>query len=176
MCPEGTSRIAKFAYENDRPFCFNMSALYISQFFKKELAQILPYVDIMFGNEEEMSAFAKNVLNVQISDMFKLACLISNCRKVNKKRKRLVVITRAEKPVIYACENQLYEIEVPAIEAGKIIDTSCAGDAFVGGFLAQYVMGEPIENCIGCGIWASGMIIQRVGCTFPNTMDYQVVH
>ena len=66
--------------------------------------------------------------------MFKLACLISNCRKLNKKRKRIVIITRAEKPVIYACENQIYEIEVPAIDPEKIIDTSCAGDAFVGKF------------------------------------------
>lgn len=67
VCPEGTSRIAKFAYENDRPFCFNISALYISQFFKKELTQILPYVDVLFGNEEEMASFAKNVLNVQVT-------------------------------------------------------------------------------------------------------------
>jgi adenosine kinase len=52
---------------------------------------------------------------------------------------------------------------VPAIEAEKIVDTSSAGDAFVGGFLAQYVKNESIEKAIKCGIWASGLIIQRFG-------------
>lgn len=83
---------------------------------------------------------------------------------------------------------------MPKIEPEKIIDTSSAGDAFVGGFLAQFIKNEPIEKCIDCGIWASGLIIQRSGiflskntkickknlnkfiiqkgCTFPNTMDY----
>jgi sugar/nucleoside kinase (ribokinase family) len=59
--------------------------------------------------------------------------------------------------------NKLGEIPVPAIEAEKIVDTSSAGDAFVGGFLAQYVKNEPIEKAIKCGIWASGLIIQRFG-------------
>lgn len=52
---------------------------------------------------------------------------------------------------------------MPPIEAEKIVDTSSAGDAFVGGFLAQYVKNEPIEKAIKCGIWASGLIIQRFG-------------
>ena len=38
-----------------------------------------------------------------------------------------------------------------------------AGDAFVGGFLSQYVKGESLEKSIDCGVWASGLIIQRSG-------------
>lgn len=53
-------------------------------------------------------------------------------RKINTRRKRLVVITRAEKPVIYTDGASLNEIKVPTIEKSKIIDTSCAGDAFCG--------------------------------------------
>jgi sugar/nucleoside kinase (ribokinase family) len=53
-------------------------------------------------------------------------------RKVNNKKKRIVVITRAEKPVIYTIGHKINEIEVPTIESNKIIDTSCAGDAFCG--------------------------------------------
>ena len=49
-------------------------------------------------------------------------------------------------------------MDVPLIEPSQIIDTSCAGDAFCGGFLAQLVKGEGIEKCIDCGIWASGVI------------------
>ena len=64
--------------------------------------------------------------------MKKLVKLISSLRKLNTKRKRIVVITRAEKPVIYCDGNKVNEIDVPRISSSKIIDTSCAGDAFVG--------------------------------------------
>ena len=62
--------------------------------------------------------------------------------------------------------NRLNEIPVKKIDLDKIIDTSSAGDAFVGGFLAQYIKNEPIEKCVDCGIWASGLIIQRWGNKF----------
>ena len=61
--------------------------------------------------------------------MKKLVKLISGLRKLNK-RKRIVVITRAEKPVIYCDGNKVNEVEVTPIP--NPIDTSCAGDAFVG--------------------------------------------
>ena len=43
------------------------------------------------------------------------------------------------------------------------MDTNGAGDAFVGGFLSQYVQGKSLEKCIDCGIWVSQLIIQRSG-------------
>ncbi len=63
--------------------------------------------------------------------------------------------------------------DVLKLEQEKIVDTNGAGDAFVGGFLAQYVRGEPIKKCVDCGIWSAALIIQRSGCTFPEKMEYQ---
>lgn len=51
-CMDSVVRIAKFCQENDRLLCVNLSALFLTQFFKKELMQILPYVDILFGNDD----------------------------------------------------------------------------------------------------------------------------
>jgi sugar/nucleoside kinase (ribokinase family) len=59
--------------------------------------------------------------------------------------------------------NKVNEIPVADVAPEKILDTSCAGDAFVGGFLAQYLKNESIEKCIDCGNWAAGLIIQRHG-------------
>ena len=50
----------------------------------------------------------------------------------------------------------------------QIVDTNGAGDAFVGGFLAQLAKNKSIEDCVKCGIWAATEIIQRSGCTFPE--------
>ena len=89
------------------------------------------------------------------------------------KRKRTVVITQGHLPVIVATGDEVRTFEIQKIESEKIIDTNGAGDAFCGGFIAQYVKNEPLEKCVDCGIWASGLVIQRSGCTFPEIMDYQ---
>jgi hypothetical protein len=40
------------------------------------------------------------------------------------------------------------------------------------GFLAQYVMGRPLETCIRCGIWVATEIIQRPGCTYDGLATF----
>lgn len=47
-----------------------------------------------------------------------------------------------------------------------------AGDAFVGGFLSQLVLERPIEDCVRAGCYASNVIIQRSGCTYPEKPDF----
>lgn len=64
------------------------------------------------------------------------------------------------------------EIPVEKLPADKIVDTNGAGDAFVGGFLAQLVQEKSLETCVRCGIWAARQIIQRSGCTFDGTPDF----
>ena len=48
-----------------------------------------------------------------------------------------------------------------------------SGDAFVGGFLSQLVQEKPIEDCVRAGCYASNVIIQRSGCTFPEKPDFK---
>ena len=83
-------------------------------------------------------------------------------------KKEQVFLILLRKPI----GDEVKQISVKAIDPSHIVDTNGAGDAFVGGFLAMYVKDQPLEKCIDCGIWASGLIIQRSGCTFPDTMDY----
>jgi len=44
-------QVAKKALERNRPFLMNLSAPFLSQFFKEPLMAAMPYVDIIFGNE-----------------------------------------------------------------------------------------------------------------------------
>jgi adenosine kinase len=63
------------------------------------------------------------------------------------------------------------------IDKDLIVDTNGAGDSFVGGFLSQIVQGDidgkSIETAIRAGIWLSGQVIQRNGCTFPETNAFE---
>lgn len=48
---ESILKVAKHASETNKLFCLNLSAPFISQFFKDNLMQVMPYVDVLFGNE-----------------------------------------------------------------------------------------------------------------------------
>lgn len=51
VSPESILKVAKHASDNNKIFCLNLSAPFISQFFKEPLMKVMPYVDILFGNE-----------------------------------------------------------------------------------------------------------------------------
>lgn len=62
VTPESVIAIAKQSLAdkfNEKLFMFNLGAPYVSEKHIKELNEILPYIDFMFGNEQEYLAFAK---------------------------------------------------------------------------------------------------------------------
>jgi adenosine kinase len=174
VSPPSIMKLAKFALENNRDFAVNLSAPFLSQFFKEPIQAALPYVDDVFGNEDEAKAFSANILGKETNDIHEIARAIAQLPKLNANKKRTVVITQGGEPVVYTVGgDEIKELPVPRIDPAKIIDTNGAGDAFVGGWLAQYAKGASLEKCIDCGIWVSGVIIQRSGCTFPDEMTYE---
>jgi len=51
VCPDAMLEVAKFAASHDRLFTMNLSAPFLCTAFKEQLLCLLPYVDILFGNE-----------------------------------------------------------------------------------------------------------------------------
>ena len=54
------------------------------------------------------------------------------------------------------------------IKDEEIQDLNGAGDAFLGGFLSEYMKGSSIDDSCKNGINASYVILKNVGCTFPK--------
>lgn len=163
--------VAKSSHARDIPFIMNLSAPFISQFHKQELLEVLPYVHMIFGNELEALAFAKEQ-NFETEDLHEIALKISKWPKQNEKRERVAIITQGKDPVLLASDGKVVEVPVKKLDAEKIVDTNGAGDAFVGGFLAQLVLGKPLEVCVQCGTYAAQQIIQRHGCTFEGEPNF----
>lgn len=163
--------VAKSSHARDIPFIMNLSAPFISQFHKQELLDVLPYVDMIFGNELEALAFAKEQ-NLETEDLHDIALRIAKWPKQNEKRERVAIITQGKNPVLLARDGKVLEVPVKKLDAEKIVDTNGAGDAFVGGFLAQLVLGKPLEVCVQCGTYAAQQIIQRHGCTFEGEPSF----
>lgn len=164
--------VANYACENNKYFMMNLSAPFICEFYNESLTQLLPFIDFLFGNESEALAFTKHCLKLELTDLKEIALKIAQLPKQNENKQRIVVITQGFLPVLVVNEGKLLEFPVEKLEADQITDTNGAGDAFVGGFLAQFIQKKPIESCINCGIWAARQIIQRSGCSFEGKPDF----
>ena len=78
------------------------------------------------------------------------------------------------RPVILlvASVGKVVEFPVEALPSELLVDTNGAGDAFVGGFLAQILLNKSLEEAVRAGHFAARTIIQRSGCTFPKECNY----
>ncbi|XP_054007860.1 uncharacterized protein LOC128891919 isoform X1 [Hylaeus anthracinus] len=171
VSPETIQTVARHAFENNKMFMMNLSAPFLCEFYKAPMLAALPYVDILFGNETEADTFAK-VNGFQTTDRKEIALKLSQMEKVNKKRQRIVVITQGAEQILVAKDNTVTEVPAIKLPQEKVVDTNGAGDAFVGGFLAQLIQGKSIEVCTKCGIWAATQIVQRSGCTYEGKPNF----
>lgn len=129
--PPSIIEVAKVALAHDRPFAFNLSAAFISQFYKEPLLQVLPYVDVLFGNEQEAETFAQEQ-NFGTKDMKEIGIKISQLPKQNEKRSRVVILTQGVDPVLLIQDGEVTEYKVDEVPAEQLVDTNGAGDAFAG--------------------------------------------
>ncbi|XP_033308409.1 adenosine kinase 2 isoform X2 [Bombus vancouverensis nearcticus] len=171
VSPETILMIAQHALEKNKMFIMNLSAPFLCEYYKKPMLEALPYVDILFGNEAEADTFAK-ANDFKTTDRKEIALKLSQMEKLNKKRQRIVIITQGPDNILVVKDNTIIEIPATKLPNDKVVDTNGAGDAFVGGFLAQLVQGKSIEVCIKCGIWAATQIVQRSGCTYEGKPDF----
>ncbi|KAJ8250763.1 hypothetical protein COCON_G00226850 [Conger conger] len=168
---ESILKVARHASEQNKLFSLNLSAPFISQFYKQQMMEVMPYVDILFGNETEAATFAREQ-GYETEDIEEIARKAQDLPKVNKKRQRVVVFTQGKDGTVLAKGDKVMTFPVLEINPSDIVDTNGAGDAFVGGFLSELVQEKPMEQCVRAGHYAANVIIRRAGCTFPDKPDF----
>ena len=82
-------------------------------------------------------------------------------------KERLVVVTKGPSPLLYSLGGVVRQRPVPPISPEDIVDTTGAGDSFVGGFLAALSLGRPLDQCLDCGVWTAQQLLRQKGCTLP---------
>jgi len=167
VCPDAMLKVAQHAQAANKNFCMNLSAPFLCEFFKDPMLKVMAHTDIVFGNETEADAFGK-AMGYDTTDRREIAKKIAALPLEGSSRSRLVVITQGKDPIIVVEKGHVVEYHVEKLSNDKIVDTNGAGDAFVGGFLAQLAMGKSVSECVFCGIWAATEIIQQSGCTCPD--------
>jgi adenosine kinase len=79
------------------------------------------------------------------------------------------VFTQGTLPTIVAHPNgTIEECPVVPVDPKDIVDTNGAGDAFVGGFLSQYIQGKSIDECVAAGSWLASIVVKVKGASLPD--------
>ncbi len=168
--PQSIIKIAHHAFDRNKTLAMNLSAPYLCKYYSDPEYNIMPYVDILFGNGKEAATICK-LNNLPANNVKEMALAVSQLEKKND-RKRIVVFTRARNPTVVAHDGVVAEYPVLPVDKALIKDTNGCGDAFVGGFLSQYIQGQELSECIKCGQYAAKTIIQYRGCSFPPKPHY----
>jgi len=168
--PECTSLLGQHCADFGKRFCLNISAPFIAQFFGDALDATMPFVDVLFANETEAAALG--AARGWGEDVATVALKCCDLPKASGRRGRTVVFTQGADCTIVASAGAVKTYPVPPLAKELLVDTNGAGDAFVGGFLSRLVLGEGHDACVKAGHFAARAIIQRPGCTVPDSCSY----
>ncbi|KAF8079131.1 adenosine kinase [Lyophyllum atratum] len=165
----GTSsalELSEKAANAGKTFAINLSAPFIPQFFKAQLQQVLPFCDVIFGNEAEAEAWGSANGVSDPKDLPAVAKAIATLPKTNASRPRVVVITQGAQSTILVTSTEPDSpkyFDVQPLKDEEIVDTNGAGDAFAGGFLGALVAGKSLDQCVETGHTLGRMCVKQVG-------------
>ncbi|XP_017785059.1 PREDICTED: adenosine kinase 1-like [Nicrophorus vespilloides] len=149
-----------FLLDSGKQILFNLGAAFLCDLYPIEMTRIIKKSKVIFGNELELRAVGK-MIKLYADDckelggqVYKSLCEID----------QILVITRGERSALVFAKQQMKEFAVEQVN--NVVDTNGAGDAFVGGFLSNFIVNSPLEECMR--LFAAGEIVQNVGCTFSN--------
>ena len=160
-------KAAAYANENDVPFGFNFSAVFLQFIEKDNMMKAIEAADFIFMNEDEAGQFIKTAEMPEGSDLTDVAKKLSTWKKTNLKRPRYVIVTYGAKPVIVAKhmpgaadeDIEVTEYPVPQLTEEQVVDTNGCGDSFVGAFLAAYHLDKSVEDCFQAGVKLSSAVV-----------------
>ena len=165
VCPEAALALAKEAANENKIFMLSLSAPFVPQFFKQQVDDTAPYWDYVVGNESEARSYASSH-DLGTEDIATIARKMADLPgKINEKRKRVAIITQGTEETVVAIqgEKDVRRYPVRLIAKGEICDTTGAGDAFAGGFLAGIVEGKGVDESVDMGHWLAGLSIRELG-------------
>lgn len=168
---------------NNKVLAFNLSAAFLMETIFSSIMRVIGHSHLVFGNSDEARAFAK-------ASGWTTKSIPEICRMIGKLPQpgndkftgRIVAITDGSEPssIYNPKTDTILEASVVKIRNNKIIDTTGCGDAFVGGFLAQYSRSKDIETCIWAGNYLAAIIIQNIGAVYghnlPESCPYQFLN
>jgi ribokinase len=119
-------------------------------------AELLDLVDILILNETELSLLAKT----ELRDSDEPVRFIEAARALRGDRDMIVCVTLGKRGVVALADGKPLVVEGRAVRA---VDTTGAGDCFVGAVAAQLAAGQSLRDALGYANFAASICVQRMG-------------
>jgi ribokinase len=132
--------------------------------------ELLALVDILVLNETELGFLAE----VELSDSDEAARIIDVARKLQAREDQTICVTLGKRGVLALAGRE--ELSVPG-RAVKAIDTTGAGDCFVGALAAQLADGAALPAALAFANAAASISVQRMGAgpSMPTAAEVAAV-
>lgn len=176
---EALMKIAKYCNDNDKTFGFNLSAPFCIQFYTAQVMEAIEHAQYIFMNEDEAATFLDVHKLDKDQGLKAVAMHIAKHKKNNTSKPRRVIITQQAEPIIVAThtdgqeEAEIKEYPIEKLNPEQVVDSNGAGDSLVGGFYSQLSLGKDFDTAIRAGIYLSREVVQKPGCTFPDSNTFQ---
>ncbi|RTE93959.1 MULTISPECIES: ribokinase [Bradyrhizobium] len=137
---------------------------------QKMSGELLALVDILVLNETELGFLA----GVDLSDSDEAARIIGAARQLQVREDQTICVTLGKRGVLALAGRE--EITVPG-RAVKAIDTTGAGDCFVGALAAQIADDAPLRTALAFANAAASISVQRMGAgpSMPTAAEVKAV-
>ena len=157
-------------FKKERKFIIlTLNAVFILQKHYDKILEIANHSDMIVGNMEEFEAFGGTKKFEKKETVFEQVF-----RKLTEKERLIVVTDGSKGSFISKYDYKRNKIDFisqsyPCIlQSDEIKDLNGAGDAFLGGFLSQFMKGSSLYSCCRAGNDAAYVILKNIGCSFPE--------
>ena len=118
--------------------------------------ELLDLVDILILNETELGVLT----STELSDTDDLPRLVDALRSLSSGASKVICVTLGKQGVVALVNDRPIVVRGRPVEA---VDTTGAGDCFLGAVAAQLAGGNSIEDALNYGNAAASICVQRMG-------------
>jgi ribokinase len=124
---------------------------------------LLAMVDLLVVNEIEARALADHAVEG-------VASALEAAGKLHRRGAGTIVVTLGGQGAVVCSEDGRFH--VPALPV-EVVDSTAAGDSFVGGLAAALVRGDDLEKAVRYAVCAGGLAVTRLGAqpSIPTHQD-----
>ena len=145
--------LCKYARNERSIICLSLSDSFCVERHRDDfLLLIKKYIDILFGNDQEINSLFNGQEKENINSIVDIA-----------------VVTRGSKGATIFKDN--YKEFIPPINGLNVVDTTGAGDLFASGFLFGFSKKLTLQNCGKLATKAASNIIQQYGARPVNDLS-----